>query len=121
MDMKTALRELQKSCATYADAAGRISDRLDTIVNQNATIISMLGDISMAQTTSAQALATLTASFNALKSVDDAAVTLLGQLADLIRNNVTDPAALLALAAQIDAETARMKAAETSASAVLPH
>jgi hypothetical protein len=53
----------------------------------------------------------LTASVAALTSAEKSAVALLGQLAQLIRDNSSDPAALNKLADDIDADTAEIAAA----------
>ena len=47
-------------------------------------------------------------------SVIDSAVTLLGQLAQLIRDNANDPTKLQALADSIDADTGKLAAAVTA-------
>jgi len=48
------------------------------------------------------------------KTVIDSAIVLLGQLADLIRQNATSPAALNALADDLDAKQAQLAAAITA-------
>jgi peptidoglycan hydrolase CwlO-like protein len=53
----------------------------------------------------------LTASVAALTSAEKSAVALLGQLAQLIRDNAEDPAALNKIADDIDADTTEIAAA----------
>lgn len=55
----------------------------------------------------------LTASVTALTTVDDSLVALVGNLAQLIRDNAADPAALNSLADKLDAESAKVAAAVT--------
>lgn len=56
----------------------------------------------------------LTASVTALTTVDDSLVALVGNLAQAIRDNATDPAALNALADKLDAESIKVADAVTA-------
>jgi ABC-type transporter Mla subunit MlaD len=56
----------------------------------------------------------LTAAVAAQTTVVDSAVTLLGQLAQMVRDAGTDPAALAALADQIEAQSAELADAVTA-------
>ncbi len=56
----------------------------------------------------------LTASVTALTTVDDSLVTLVGNLAQAIRDNATDPAALNSLADKLDAEASKVSTAVTA-------
>lgn len=60
------------------------------------------------------AIDALTAKYAAQETVDESAKTLLGGLAQQIRDNANAPAALLALADKIDADTAAMADAITA-------
>ena len=56
----------------------------------------------------------LTDAVTALKSVDESAIALLKQLADQVKANANDPAAILKLADEINAEAANLAAAVTA-------
>lgn len=56
----------------------------------------------------------LTASVTALTTVDDSLVTLVANLAQTIRDNATDPAALNSLADKLDAEKQKVADAVTA-------
>jgi ABC-type transporter Mla subunit MlaD len=62
----------------------------------------------------------LTASVASLTTVEQSAVTLLGQLAQLVRDNATDPAALNALADSIDADANDLASAVTANTPAAP-
>lgn len=53
-------------------------------------------------------LDTVIAKVTELETVNDSAITLLGQLAQMIRDNSTDQTALLALADRIDTDKTKM-------------
>lgn len=53
----------------------------------------------------------MTAAVEAGKTVDESATTLLGQLAQLVRDTAGDPAAVNALADQLEAQQASLAAA----------
>lgn len=121
--LQKTYKQCQAWAATMASlvvSVAALVDQAAQLLAQNITIISLLGELQMALATVAQDVARLQASFAALKTVDDAAVTLLGQLAASIRQNVADPVALTALADQIDAEMAKMKTAEATVADVVP-
>lgn len=70
-----------------------------------------------------QEMADLTAISAAVEnntSVDESAIALLGQLADLIRQNATDPAALAALADSINGEASNLAAAVSANTPAAP-
>lgn len=56
----------------------------------------------------------LTASVTSLTTVDDSLVALVGNLAQAIRDNASDPAALNALADKLDAESTKVSDAVTA-------
>lgn len=62
----------------------------------------------------------LTASVTALTTVDDSLVALVGNLAQAIRDNASDPVALNALADKLDAESTKVAAAVTANTPAAP-
>lgn len=62
----------------------------------------------------------LTASVTSLTTVDDSLVALVGNLAQTIRDNATDPAALNALADKLDAESTKVADAVTANTPAAP-
>lgn len=85
-----------------------MEDRLDRIHHALRHILEAI------QTTGADTMADLTrltAEVTETSTAVDSAVVLLEQLAELIRQNSTDPAALDALADQLDSEGNRLAAA----------
>lgn len=62
----------------------------------------------------------LTASVANLTTVDDSLVALVGQLAQAIRNNASDPAALNALADSLDTEAQKVSDAVTANTPAAP-
>lgn len=74
-------------------------------------ILGELKSINKEQTNMSTELDRLKASTAAIKTVADSAVTLINGLAQQIRDNATDPAALNALADELDADQAELAAA----------
>lgn len=85
---------------------------------ENSEVLNAIAALSNQQAQETQTvmadLTALTAAVTNNTTVDESAIALLNQLGDLIRQNATDPAALAALADQLDSESANLAAAVTA-------
>ncbi len=77
-------------------------------------ILAMLDRIDKRTTTMATDLTRITSEVTEMSDAVDGAVALLGELAQMIRDNATDPAALNALADQLDSKGTELAEAVTA-------